>query len=68
MSKEELGSNEDYLETINELISEKGFAASVDSAERMNVSKPTVSSFVKKLDKQGYLVHERIHRIRTGES
>ena len=50
---------EDYLETINSLIDEKGFAASVDVAERMKVSKPTVTSIVKKLHKQGYLVHEK---------
>ncbi|MDA4112277.1 MAG: MarR family transcriptional regulator [Thaumarchaeota archaeon] len=50
---------EDYLETINSLIHEKGFAASVDVAERMKVSKPTVTSIVKKLHKQGYLVHEK---------
>lgn len=50
---------EDYLETINLLIKEKGYAASVDIAERMNVSKPTVTSIVKKLDAEGFLVHER---------
>jgi Mn-dependent DtxR family transcriptional regulator len=50
---------EDYLETINSLIKEKGYAASVDIAERMNVSKPTVTSMVKKLDSEGFLVHER---------
>ena len=50
---------EDYLETINSLIHEKGFAASVDIAEKMNVSKPTVTSIVKKLHNQGYLIHEK---------
>ena len=50
---------EDYLETINSLIAEKGYAASVDIAERMKVSKPTVTSIVKKLDKEGYLIHEK---------
>ncbi len=55
---------EDYLETINALINEKGFAASVDIAERMNVSKPTVTSIVKKLHNQGYLVHERYRGIK----
>lgn len=50
---------EDYLETINALIDEKGFAASVDIAERMNVSKPTVTSIVKKLHKEGFLIHEK---------
>ena len=58
---------EDYLETINELIREKGFAASVDIAERMNVSKPTVTSIVKKLDRQGYLVHERYRGLTLTE-
>ena len=55
---------EDYLETINSLINEKGFAASVDIAERMNVSKPTVTSIVKKLHNQGYLVHEKYRGLK----
>jgi len=50
---------EDYLETINQLMYEKGYAASVDIAERMNVSKPTVTSIVKKLHNQGFLIHEK---------
>ncbi|MHB1909089.1 MAG: metal-dependent transcriptional regulator [Nitrososphaerales archaeon] len=50
---------EDYLETINFLIEKKGFAASVDIAEQMNVSKPTVTSIVKKLHNEGFLVHEK---------
>lgn len=50
---------EDYLETIDTLIKEKGYAASVDIAERMRVSKPTVTSMVKKLDSEGFLVHEK---------
>jgi Mn-dependent DtxR family transcriptional regulator len=58
---------EDYLETINSLIKEKGFAASVDIAERMNVSKPTVTSIVKKLDKEGYLVHEKYRGLTLTE-
>jgi Mn-dependent DtxR family transcriptional regulator len=52
------------LETIASLIDEKGFAASVDIAERMNVSKPTVTSMVKKLDRQGFLVHVRYRGIK----
>jgi Mn-dependent DtxR family transcriptional regulator len=55
---------EDYLETINSLINEKGFAASVDIAERMKVSKPTVTSIVKKLHNQGYLVHEKYRGLK----
>jgi Mn-dependent DtxR family transcriptional regulator len=55
---------EDYLEAIDSLIDEKGFAASVDIAERMNVSKPTVTSMVKKLDRQGFLIHEKYRGIK----
>ncbi len=55
---------EDYLEAIDSLIDEKGFAASVDIAERMKVSKPTVTSIVKKLDREGFLVHERYRGIK----
>ena len=55
---------EDYLEAIDSLIDEKGFAASVDIAERLNVSKPTVTSMVKKLDREGFLVHEKYRGIK----
>lgn len=55
---------EDYLEAINALIDEKGFAASVEIAERMGVSKPTVTSIVKKLDKEGFLIHEKYRGLR----
>jgi len=48
---------EDYLEVIDSLVLEKGFASTTDIAERMSVSKPSVTSIVKKLHKQGYLVH-----------
>ena len=59
-----LEATEDYLEAIDSLIDEKGFAASVDIAERMNVSKPTVTSMVKKLDRQGFLIHEKYRGIK----
>jgi len=58
---------EDYLETIKQLMDEKGYAASVDVAERMNVSKPTVTSIVKKLHKQGFLVHEKYRGMKLTE-
>ena len=48
---------EDYLELIDLLVREKGFASPSDIAERMGVSKPSVTSEVKKLHRQGYLVH-----------
>lgn len=48
---------EDYLELIDSLVLEKGYASTSDVAERMGVSKSSVTSIVKKLHKQGYLVH-----------
>ncbi|HZW57700.1 MAG TPA: iron dependent repressor, metal binding and dimerization domain protein [Nitrososphaerales archaeon] len=48
---------EDYLELIDLLVLEKGFASTTDVAERLGVSKSSVTSKVKKLHKQGYLVH-----------
>ena len=64
IQRKSLEATEDYLETINSLIEEKGFAASVDIAERMNVSKPTVTSIVKKLHNEGFLVHERYRGLK----
>ena len=48
---------EDYLEMIDLLVLEKGFASTSDIAERMGVSRSSVTSKVKNLHKQGYLVH-----------
>ena len=42
---------------IDLLVREKGFASTTDVAERMQVSKSSVTSKVKKLHKQGYLIH-----------
>lgn len=60
--------NEDYLEMIHSLVLEKGFASTSDIAERMGVSKPTVTSIVKKLHKQGYLVHTPYRGIALTDS
>ncbi|MGH2639205.1 MAG: metal-dependent transcriptional regulator [Rhabdochlamydiaceae bacterium] len=64
LHRKSVEATEDYLETINALIDEKGFAASVDIAERMNVSKPTVTSIVKKLHNQGFLIHEKYRGLK----
>jgi Mn-dependent DtxR family transcriptional regulator len=48
---------EDYLEMIDLLVREKGYASTSDIAESMGVSKPSVTSIVKKLHRDGYLVH-----------
>lgn len=46
---------EDYLETIAELIQERGEARAVDLAERMGVSHVSVGKTVKRLQDEGYV-------------
>ncbi|HHW95381.1 MAG TPA: metal-dependent transcriptional regulator [Mogibacterium sp.] len=48
-------STEDYLETMLILQKEKGYIRSVDIAERMGVTKPSVSYAARKLRESGYI-------------
>jgi len=59
---------EDYIEMISELIQTKGFAAVSDIAERMNVTKSSATYIIKKLDKEGYVVHEKYRGLALTES
>jgi Mn-dependent DtxR family transcriptional regulator len=52
-------SAEDYLERIQELIEEKGYARVVDIAESLHVKQASVTSMVQKLDEAGYLNYEK---------
>lgn len=51
-------SGENYLETILMLHNEKGFVRSVDVADRLNFSKPSVSRAMGILKRNGYIVVE----------
>jgi DtxR family transcriptional regulator, manganese transport regulator len=53
---------------IDSLVVEKGYASASDIAERMGVSKPTVTSIVKKLHREGYLVHTPYRGIALTDS
>ena len=59
---------EDYIEMISDLIQTKGFASVSDIAERMNVAKSSATSIIKKLDKEGYVIHERYRGLALTES
>ena len=48
-------SAEDYLERIQELIQEKGYARMVDIASSLNVRQASVTSMVQKLGDLGYV-------------
>lgn len=50
---------EDYLEVVYELVHQKGYATTIDISEYLNVSSPSVTSMMKKLDEKGFLRYER---------
>ncbi|HEX6989746.1 MAG TPA: transcriptional regulator MntR [Bacillota bacterium] len=50
---------EDYLETIYELIQEKGYARVSDIAAALDLQPSSVTRMVQKLDEQRYVVYER---------
>ena len=55
---------EDYLEVMYELIQKKGYATTIDIANYLHVSSPSVTKMVKRLDKMGYLVYEKYRGLR----
>lgn len=52
-------SQEDYLEAIWQLIQEKGYARVSDIAERLGISRASVSRMIRKLHTTGQLTVER---------
>jgi len=58
---------EDYLEVISELVDMKGYAATLDISRYMNVSAPSVTKMLKKLDVEGYLEYEKYYGINLTE-
>ena len=63
---ERIGSSarmEDYLEIISELVELKGYATTLDISRYMNVSAPSVTKMLKRLDENGLLEYEKYHGI-----
>jgi len=54
---------EDYLEVISELVELKGYATTLDISRYMNVSPPSVTKMLRRLDEGGYLEYEKYHGI-----
>jgi Mn-dependent DtxR family transcriptional regulator len=52
-------SAEDYLERIQELIDEKGYARVVDIANSLDVTQASVTNMVQKLAEMGYIDYEK---------
>ena len=58
---------EDYLEVIYELIQHKGYATSTDVAECLNISRPSVTKMMRRLDETGLLDYEKYRGMRLTE-
>lgn len=54
---------EDYLEVIYELVQQKGYATTIDISQYLNVSSPSVTKMVQRLDDTGYLKYEKYRGI-----
>ena len=54
---------EDYLEVIYELIERKGYATTIDISNYLNVSSPSVTKMVQKLDETGHVRYEKYRGI-----
>lgn len=58
---------EDYIEVIYELIRQKGYATTTDISNYLNVTLPSVTKMIKKLDECRYLDYEKYRGIRLTE-
>lgn len=54
---------EDYLEVIAELVELKGYATTLDVSRYMNVSAPSVTKMLHRLDENGYLKYEKYRGV-----
>ncbi|MBQ6950138.1 MAG: metal-dependent transcriptional regulator [Clostridia bacterium] len=52
-------SSEDYLEMILMIREQKGYVRSIDVAQALNVTKPSVSVAMKKLRENGYITFDK---------
>ncbi len=54
---------EDYLEVISELVELKGYANTLEISRYLNVSAPSVTKMLQRLDENGYLEYEKYKGI-----
>lgn len=54
---------EDYLEVIYELMQQKGYATAVDISKYLNVSSPSVTKMIQRLNENGHLNYEKYRGI-----
>jgi Mn-dependent DtxR family transcriptional regulator len=61
------GRMEDYLEVIYELVRHKGYATSIDMAECLNISQPSVTKMMRRLDASGLIDYQKYRGVRLTE-
>ncbi|MGI0039150.1 MAG: transcriptional regulator MntR [Nitrososphaera sp.] len=59
---------EDYLEVIYELIQHKGYATTVDISNYLNVSSPSVTKMLQRLNESGHVNYEKYRGITLTDS
>jgi len=59
---------EDYLEVISELIELKGYATPLDISNYMNVSPPSVTKMLRRLDEEKYIDYTKYHGLKLTAS
>jgi Mn-dependent DtxR family transcriptional regulator len=59
---------EDYLEVIYELIAQKGYATMVDISSYLNVSSPSVTKMLQRLNESGHVNYEKYRGITLTDS
>ncbi len=54
---------EDYIKVIYQVSKEKGFARSIEIAEKLNVKPSSVTDMIKRLQEKGYVQYEKYRGI-----
>ncbi len=55
---------EDYLEVIAELVEQRGYATTIDISRYMNVSAPSVTKMLQRLNDMNYLQYKKYHGVK----
>lgn len=55
---------EDYLRGIYHLLEDEGYVKSVDLADYLNITKPSVSEMLKELNNEGLIVYKKYSKLR----
>jgi len=54
---------EDYLRGIYHLLEDEGYVRSVDLADYLNITKPSVSEMLKELNNEGLIVYKKYSKL-----